>query len=89
MSTIRDVRVRAGLTAAEVASAVGRSAEWLGLVEVGASRLRPDEEKTILVAIGRLERFAQTVAEAKEKLTSDLKLPSKRRSEPHRNFDLM
>jgi transcriptional regulator with XRE-family HTH domain len=75
MSTIRDRRLRAGLTAAEVASAVGRNATWLGLVEAGATPLAPEHEKLILTAIGRLERFAETVASAREKLVADLKLP--------------
>jgi hypothetical protein len=75
MAAIREPRIRASLTCAEVARAVGRSAEWLGLAEVGASHVLPEQERVILVAIARLERFQQTVAVAKEKLTADLKLP--------------
>lgn len=75
MSEIKNARERAGLTAAEVASAVGRTATWLGLAEAGMVRLQPEHEKIILAAIGRLARFAETVRMAKEKLTLDLKLP--------------
>jgi transcriptional regulator with XRE-family HTH domain len=77
-STIKEARVRAGLTGAEVATAVGRSAEWLGFVECGATPLKPEHERVILEAVNRLRRFHVTVAEAKEKLTRDLKLPPAR-----------
>jgi len=75
MSAIREARAHAGLTAAEVAAAVGRNATWFGQVEVGAVPLQPEHERLILMAITRLERFAQTVAEAKQRLVADLKLP--------------
>jgi len=83
MSRIRDARVHAGLTAAEAASVVGRSSEWFSLVEAGAAALAPEHEKLILTAIGRLQRFAETVASAKEKLTADLKLPPARTGTVH------
>jgi hypothetical protein len=74
-SVIREARIKASLTAAEVASAVGRSADWMGLVEAGAKSITPETEKVIMTAIGRLERFAQTVEQARAKLVADLKLP--------------
>lgn len=77
-STIREARIAASLTTAEVASAVGRNATWLGLAEIGEVPLAPEAEKIILTAIGRLERFAQTVATARAKLVADLKLPPAR-----------
>jgi transcriptional regulator with XRE-family HTH domain len=75
MSAIKEARERAGLTAAEVSHAVGRTSTWMGLAENGALQLPPEHEKIILTAIGRLGRFHLTVAEAKEKLVADLKLP--------------
>ncbi len=78
MSAIREARISASLTAAEVGQAIGRTATWLGMAEVGAVALKPEHEKIILVAIGRLERFTETVRAAKEKLTADLKLPPAR-----------
>jgi transcriptional regulator with XRE-family HTH domain len=77
-STIREARLSAGLKVAEVASAVGRNATWLGMAEIGAVHLAPEHQQVILTAIGRLARFAETVATAKEKLTADLKLPPAR-----------
>ena len=75
MGAILEARKRSGLSCAEVASAVGRTATWLGMVEIGDVSLQPEHEKNILIAIGRLERFAQTVAAARAKLVADLKLP--------------
>jgi len=75
MSVIEQARKAAQLTLAEVASSINRDALWLQVRESGQTPLAPDLEKLILTAIRRLERFAKSVAEAKEKLTSDLKLP--------------
>ena len=75
-STIREARLGAGLKVAEVASAVGRTATWLGMAEIGTVPLAPEHQQLILTAIGRLERFAKTVAEARAKLTADLNLPA-------------
>jgi hypothetical protein len=73
---IHDARVRAGLTAAEIGSAVGRSSGWMNSVEGGLCRISPEHEQIILVAIERLARFRRTVEQAREKLVSDLKLPA-------------
>ncbi len=75
MSAILDARKRAGLTAAEVGSAIGRTSTWISQREIGIIRLQPDVEQVILTAIARLAKFAQTVAAAKAKLCADLKLP--------------
>jgi transcriptional regulator with XRE-family HTH domain len=76
MTEIRKARLRAEVTGAELAHAVGCSRPWLNLAENGAIPLPPEHEKIIMTAIGRLQRFHATVAEAKEKLTQDLRLPS-------------
>lgn len=78
MTTILEARQAAGLTRGEVGAAINRSAQWLNTVEVGIAALKPEHEKIILTAIGRLHRFAATVAEAKARLTADLKLPPAR-----------
>jgi cyanate lyase len=76
VTAILEARKRSGLTCAEVASAVGRNATWLGMAEIGDVSLQTEHEKIILTAIGRLERFQLAVVEAKKKLTADLKLPA-------------
>ena len=75
MTAIEDARKRANLTTAEVGAAVDRSGEWVYKVEIGRIVLPPDHEKKILEAIARLARFAQSVEEAKDRLTLDLRLP--------------
>jgi hypothetical protein len=75
MSPIEDARKRANLTLAEVGAAVNRTCEWVCKAEAGRIVLPPDHENKVLEAITRLARFAQSVAEAKEKLTADLHLP--------------
>jgi transcriptional regulator with XRE-family HTH domain len=75
MHPIEQARKQAHLTGAEVSRAVGRTALWLTEIENGKNSISPDTEQIILTAIRRLERFAQSVAEAKEKLTADLRLP--------------
>ncbi len=77
MTAIERARRNAQLTAAEVASSINRDALWLTNRETGQASLDPEHEKIILVAIGRLERFHQTVEAAKEKLCLDLRLPPK------------
>ena len=75
MLKIQEERQRAGLSGAEVAQAIGRNATWLSHMEVGVTRLQPEQEKAILTAISRLEKFNRSIEEAKARLTADLKLP--------------
>jgi hypothetical protein len=77
MSAIADARKRAGLKIAEIAQAVKCNGTWLGLAEAGVRPLASEDEKTILVAIARLQKFAQTVRAARDKLTADLKLSAR------------
>jgi transcriptional regulator with XRE-family HTH domain len=74
-STIQEARQKAGLTCAEVGAAVGRTSTWISQMECGITHLQPEQERLILIAVGRLARFKQTVEEAKAKLVADLKLP--------------
>lgn len=75
MPTISEARKAAGLTAVEVSHAVNRPSQWLSEVESGRASMSADHERIVLTAIARLERFAQTVKAANEKLCSDLHLP--------------
>jgi DNA-binding XRE family transcriptional regulator len=75
MSQIKEARVRAGLTAAEVASAVGRNPTTFSSMESGMLPVPPEHERNILLAIDRLARFNETVRTAKATLTHDLRLP--------------
>jgi len=78
MSGVREARVRANLSTAELGNAVGRTATWICAAETGVTPLDSNEEKILLEAIARLERFAASVATAREKLTADLHLPPPR-----------
>jgi transcriptional regulator with XRE-family HTH domain len=75
MIRIQEARQKAGISAAEVANAIGRTPSWLYLVECGEAKLAPEHERVILKAIQRLARFADHMRAAREKLTADLKLP--------------
>lgn len=83
MSAIREARIRASLTVAEVATSVGRNGTWLSDVEHGQAALEPEHERKILLAIDRLARFNETVRAAKATLTHDLRLPPTRPSRCH------
>jgi hypothetical protein len=74
-SAILEARKKAGLTAAEIASAVGRSSAWFGMAESGLIPLTPESEKIILTVISRLQRFNITVNEARAKVLAGLHLP--------------
>jgi transcriptional regulator with XRE-family HTH domain len=75
MSKIKEARIAASLTAAEVAASVGRSAEWMSRVEGGITQLSLEHERLVLTAIARLASFAETIRSMRATLTCDLRLP--------------
>jgi len=75
-----DARQRGGPKIAEISSAVGRTATWLGLVEAEAVALHSEHVKIILPAAAIFLRFQLNVVLAKENLTADLRLSLVRRA---------
>jgi transcriptional regulator with XRE-family HTH domain len=75
MSELETARKAAGISRAELAHAVGKSHAWLSFAETGTRPIPPEHAKILMIAIDRIRRFQVKVAEAREKLVADLKLP--------------
>lgn len=75
-SKIRQARLAARLTQAEVAAAINRSGMWLCLAERGKVPVGSDEERNIFIAIERLSALRAQIEETKRTLVADLALPA-------------
>ena len=73
---IREARLRAGLTQADVGGAFQRTAAWEGMIERGETPISSELEGRILVAIRRLSALRESVRDSKEQLVEDLRLPT-------------
>lgn len=75
-SKLRNARLQAGVSLAEVGAAIGRSDMWLSYVERGMTTVPRDIENRIMVAIERLAELRAAQRRRKVELAEELRLPN-------------
>ena len=74
-SKIRNARLRARLSQAEVGAAIGKSDMWVSLAERNRVPVTTELERRILKAISGLSDIRETQRRSVENLQADLRLP--------------
>jgi transcriptional regulator with XRE-family HTH domain len=75
MSNILKSRTAKDISQGELATALGRSPQWVSLVEREQLRISTDTEDKILAAIDKLAAHRAKVRRAHQHLIEDLRLP--------------